>query len=126
MAGRIIFHRVAMAKARKSSKPRKFFVPVVPQGAGWIESDRYDRRAWNEIAAGTPAFADLSQAASALVPHFDALLADFFFALFKFNLVWNKPAAVRRAAALNRAILDEILPSPAFAALKHRTLLEED
>jgi len=115
-----------MAKARKSSKPRKFFVPVVPQGAGWIESDRYDRRAWNEIAAGTPAFADLSQAASALVPHFDALLADFFFALFKFNLVWNKPAAVRRAAALNRAILDEILPSPAFAALKHRTLLEED
>ncbi|MFZ0657654.1 MAG: VWA domain-containing protein, partial [Candidatus Binataceae bacterium] len=46
--------------------------------------------------------------------------------LFKFNLVWHKPDSVRRAAALNRTILDEILPSPAFEALKNRTLLEED
>ncbi len=115
-----------MAKARKTAKPRKIFVPVVPQGATWIESDSYDRRAWSEILSGTPAFKDLTEAGGALVPHFDALLADFFLALFKFNLVWHKPGAVRRAAALNRTILDEILPSPAFEALKNRTLLEED
>lgn len=115
-----------MAKARKTAKPRKIFVPLVPQGATWIESDSYDRRAWSEILSGTPAFKDLTDAGGALVPHFDALLADFFLALFKFNLVWHKPDSVRRAAALNRTILDEILPSPAFEALKNRTLLEED
>ena len=76
--------------------------------------------------SGTPAFKDLTEAGGALVPHFDALLADFFLALFKFNLVWRKPGDVRRAAGLNRTILDEILPSPAFEALKNRTLLEED
>jgi uncharacterized protein with von Willebrand factor type A (vWA) domain len=115
-----------MAKTRKTAKPRKIFVPAVPQGATWIESDSYDRRAWSEILSGTAAFKDLTEAGGALVPHFDALLADFFLALFKFNLVWHKPDAVRRAAALNRTILNEILPSPAFEALKNRTLLEED
>lgn len=115
-----------MAKARKTARLRKIFVPAVPQGATWIESDSYDRRAWSEILSGTPAFKDLTEAGGALVPHFDALLADFFLALFKFNLVWHKPGDVRRAAGLNRTILDEILPSPAFEALKNRTLLEED
>ncbi|MGC1677439.1 MAG: VWA domain-containing protein [Candidatus Binataceae bacterium] len=115
-----------MARARKISRSRTIFVPAVPQGATWIESDSYDRRAWSEILSGTPAFKDLTEAGGALVPHFDALLADFFLALFKFNLVWHKPDAVRRAAALNRTILDEIVPSPAFEALKNRTLLEED
>jgi uncharacterized protein with von Willebrand factor type A (vWA) domain len=115
-----------MAKARKTARPRKIFIPIVPQGGTWIESDSYDRRAWSEILSGTPAFKDLTEAGGALVPHFDALLADFFLALFKFNLVWHKPEAVRRAATLNRTILDEILPSPAFEALKNRTLLEED
>ncbi|MFZ0660188.1 MAG: hypothetical protein WAM05_15795, partial [Candidatus Binataceae bacterium] len=76
-----------MAKARKTARPRKIFVPTVPQGATWIESDSYDRRAWSEILSGTPAFKDLTEAGGALVPHFDALLADFFLALFKFNLV---------------------------------------
>ncbi len=99
---------------------------MVPQGATWIESDSYDRRAWSEILADTPAFKDLTEAGGALVPHFDALLADFFLALFKYNLVWQKPDAVRRAAALNRTILDEIVPSPVFEALKNRTVLEED
>ncbi|MHB8383025.1 MAG: VWA domain-containing protein [Candidatus Binataceae bacterium] len=115
-----------MAKARKTVRPRRIFVPSVPQDATWIESDSYDRRAWSEILSGTPAFKDLTEAGAALVPHFDALLADLFLALFKFNLVWRKPDMVRRAAALNRTILDEILPSPAFEALKNRTLLEED
>ena len=114
-----------MAKVRKISQPRRIFVPHVPAEAVWLESDRYDRRTWNEILAGTPAFTDLIDNGTALVPHFDALLADFFSALFKLNLVWRKPDAVRRAAALNRAILKEIVPSPAFDALRNRTVLEE-
>ena len=60
------------------------------------------------------------------MPNFAALLQDLFLALFKYNLVWLKPDQVRRSAALNRAILARLIPSPAFEALKTRTLLEED
>jgi len=49
-----------------------------------------------------------------------------FLALFKYNLVWNKPDEVRRSAILNRTLLQALIPSPLFAALKERTLLEED
>jgi uncharacterized protein with von Willebrand factor type A (vWA) domain len=122
----IIFHNRAMARSRKSVKTRRIRIPAVPRNSSWLESDAYDRRAWSEIIEDTPSLRDLVEAGGTLVPHFDALLADFFFALFKYNLVWNKPDAVRRAAALNRTILEQIVPSPMFEALKTRTLLEED
>jgi uncharacterized protein with von Willebrand factor type A (vWA) domain len=115
-----------MARARKSAKPRRIRIPAVARNSAWLESDSYDRRAWSEIVEDTPAMRDLVDAAGKLVPHFDALLADFFFALFKYNLVWNKPDAVRRATVLNRTILEQVIPTPMFEALKHRTLLEED
>jgi uncharacterized protein with von Willebrand factor type A (vWA) domain len=123
----IVFHNRAMARAaRKSVKSRRIRVPAVSRNSAWLESDSYDRRAWSEIVEDTPAMRDLVDAAGKLVPHFDALLADLFFALFKYNLVWNKPDAVRRATVLNRTILEQVIPSPMFEALKHRTLLEED
>jgi uncharacterized protein with von Willebrand factor type A (vWA) domain len=40
--------------------------------------------------------------------------------------MWQPADAVRRSAVLNREILETLLPSPAFEALKQRTLLEED
>ena len=83
---------------------------MVPRNTSWIESDGYDRRAWSEILAGAPSAADLMEAGGRLVPHFDALLADLFLALFKYNLVWQKPDAVRRSASLNRTILEGLLP----------------
>ncbi|HJU27622.1 MAG TPA: VWA domain-containing protein, partial [Candidatus Binataceae bacterium] len=61
-----------------------------------------------------------------LVPHFGSLLEDLFLGLFKYNLVWLKPDAVRRSAMLNRTVLDELIPTPGFEMLKSRTLLEED
>jgi len=115
-----------MARRSRSAQARRRQLPVVPRNTSWIESDGYDRRAWSEILAGAPSAADLMEAGGRLVPHFDALLADLFLALFKYNLVWQKPDAVRRSASLNRAILEGLLPSPAFEALKSRTLLEED
>ncbi|HLK85014.1 MAG TPA: VWA domain-containing protein [Candidatus Binataceae bacterium] len=113
--------------ARKAARPRRrLYIPSVPAGASWIESDSYDRRAWNDIGLGAPAIGALVEAGRRLVPHFDALLADLFFALFKYNLVWLKPDDVRRSAMLNRTLLERLAASPAFAALKSRTLLEED
>ena len=46
--------------------------------------------------------------------------------MFKYNLVWMPPDAVRRSAVLNQTILRELVSSPPFEALKQRTLLEED
>jgi uncharacterized protein with von Willebrand factor type A (vWA) domain len=112
--------------AKKAAKPRRLYIPVVPAGASWIESDSYDRRAWSDIGLGAPAIGELVEAGRRLVPHFDALLGDLFFALFKYNLVWLETDAVRKSAVLNHTILDHLVASPAFEALKHRTLLEED
>jgi uncharacterized protein with von Willebrand factor type A (vWA) domain len=110
----------------KTVKPRRVYVPVVPTSVSWIESDSYDRRAWAEIVRGASTIAELVEAGERLIPNFAPLLQDLFLALFKYNLVWEKPDAVRRSAALNRVILDRLIPSPAFEALKSRTLLEED
>ncbi|MGZ6176010.1 MAG: vWA domain-containing protein [Candidatus Binataceae bacterium] len=112
--------------AKKTVKPRRLYIPVVPAGASWIESDSYDRRAWSDIGLGAPAIGELVEAGRRLLPHFDALLGDLFFALFKYNLVWLKTDAVRKSAILNQTILDRLVASPAFEALKSRTLLEED
>jgi uncharacterized protein with von Willebrand factor type A (vWA) domain len=102
------------------------FVPTVPEGATWFESDRYDRRAWGSLGLGSAAIRDLAAAGDKLVPRFGALLEDLFVGLFKYNLVWQKPDEVRRSAILNRTILEQMVPSPAFELLKGRTLLEED
>ncbi|HXW84158.1 MAG TPA: VWA domain-containing protein [Candidatus Binataceae bacterium] len=115
-----------MARKAKSARPRRLYVPVVPQTCAWLEADGYDRRAWSDVTASTRSLAELAEAGAKLVPHFDALLQDLFAALFKYNLVWQQPDSVRRAAALNRTILEQLVPTPAFEALKARTVLEED
>lgn len=115
-----------MARKTKTAKARPLFVPIVPQNATWLESDNYDRRAWTDLAATAPSIQQLIETGETLVPHFGALLQDLFAGLFKYNLLWMKRDAVRRAAMLNRTILEQLLPSPAFELLKSRTLLDED
>ncbi len=115
-----------MARKTKAVKPRRLYIPNVPDAISWLESDSYDRRAWKEIRSTAPSLAKLADSGGELIPHFDALLQDLFFSLFKYNLIFQKPDAVRRSAILNRTILDQLVPSPTFEALKNRTLLEED
>jgi uncharacterized protein with von Willebrand factor type A (vWA) domain len=115
-----------MARKSKIIKPRRVYVPVVPATASWFESDSYDRRTWNEIVADAPSLADLAETGERLVPHFGALVQDLFLALFKMNPVFRKSGDVRLAAALNRTILEQIVPSAPFEALRSRTALEED
>jgi uncharacterized protein with von Willebrand factor type A (vWA) domain len=115
-----------MARKTKIIKPRRMYVPVVPANTSWFESDSYDRRTWNEIVADAPSLADLAETGERLVPHFGALVQDLFFALFKMNPVFRKSGDVRLAAALNRTILEQIVPSAPFQALRSRTTLEED
>src|SRR5277367_116404 len=115
-----------MPRRTKTVKPRRLYVPIVPASASWFESDSYDRRTWNEIVADAPSIADLAEAGERLVPHFGALVQDLFFALFKMNPVMRKAGDVRLAAALNRTILEQIVPSAPFQALRSRTALEED
>jgi uncharacterized protein with von Willebrand factor type A (vWA) domain len=115
-----------MARSRKAIRPRRVYIPAAATRTLWLENDGYDRRAWSEIVAGATTIGDLTEAGERMVPHFGAFLEDLFLALFKYNLVWNKPDEVRRSAILNRTLLQALIPSPIFAALKERTLLEED
>src|ERR1700676_2953170 len=115
-----------MARKGKIIKPRRMYVPIVPANTSWFESDSYDRRTWNEIVADAPSLADLAETGERLVPHFGALVQDMFLALFKMNPVMRKSDDVRLAAALNRTILDQLVPSAPFQALRSRTALEED
>jgi uncharacterized protein with von Willebrand factor type A (vWA) domain len=115
-----------MARKGKIIKARRMYVPVVPANASWFESDSYDRRTWNGIVADAPSLADLAETGERLVPHFGALVQDLFLALFKMNPVFRKSGDVRLAAALNRTILEQIVPSAPFQALRSRTALEED
>jgi uncharacterized protein with von Willebrand factor type A (vWA) domain len=115
-----------MARARKTVKQRPLYVPVVPGNASWLENDRFDRRAWAELGLAAPTVSELVEAGERLVPYFGSLLQDLFFGLFKYNVVFLKPDAVRRSAALNHTILEQLIPSPGFQILKTRTLLEED
>ncbi|MGH7865696.1 MAG: vWA domain-containing protein [Candidatus Binataceae bacterium] len=115
-----------MPRHTRTLKPRAPYVPAVPTGSAWIESDSYDRRIWNEVTTASPSIGELVASGTTLAPHFDAMLQDLFLALFKLNVVWLKPDDVRRAALLNRLVLEQLIPTPAFAALKQRTQLEED
>src|SRR5271156_3427155 len=115
-----------MPRKAKTIKPRRLYVPVVPTSASWFESYSYDRRTWNEIVADAPSIADLAETGERLGPHFGALVQDMFLALFKMNPVMRKSGDVRLAAALNRTILEQIVPSAPFQALRSRTALEED
>jgi uncharacterized protein with von Willebrand factor type A (vWA) domain len=115
-----------MPRTRKSVRRKQFHIPRVPDNAAWLESDSYDRRAWNELGLGAPAIRTLIDTGEVLVPYFGTLLEDLFFGLFKYNLVWLPAEAVRRSALLNRTILQQLIPTPGFEMLKSRTLLEED
>jgi uncharacterized protein with von Willebrand factor type A (vWA) domain len=115
-----------MPSRSKARKPKAIYVPSVPAHTGWLEADSYDRWAWQQLNAQAPTIAELVESGERLVPHFGSLLRDLFFALFKYNLVWLQPGDVRSSATLNRTILADLIASPVFAALKERTLLEED
>src|SRR5229473_4180697 len=115
-----------MPRKAKIIKPRRLYMPVVPANASWFQGDSYDRRTWNEIVADAPSIAELTESGERLVPHFGALVQDLFLALFKMNPAMRKSDDVRLAAALNRTILEQIIPSAPFQALRSRTALEED
>src|SRR5260370_1784796 len=112
--------------AKKTARPRRLYIPVVPAGASWIECDSSDRRAWSDVGLGARGIGGVVGGGRRFVADFDALVGGLFFALFKYNLVWLKTDAVRKSAILNHTILDRLVASPAFEALKSRTLLEED
>ena len=115
-----------MARTRKALKPRPAYVPAIATTAAWLESDGYDRRAWRDLGLASAPIRELIEAGEKLVPHFGPLLQDLFCGLFKYNLIWLTPDSVRRSAILNRTILEQLVPSPAFELLKTRTLLDED
>jgi uncharacterized protein with von Willebrand factor type A (vWA) domain len=110
----------------KQRKHTRAYLPAVAPHEAWLESDSYDRSAWRQIVEQAPSVASLLDSGERLIPHFAAFAQDLFCALFKYNVAWRDCAAVRSSTALNRIILQRLLASPAFLALRERTVLEED
>ncbi|HJQ85053.1 MAG TPA: hypothetical protein VKA21_13300, partial [Candidatus Binatia bacterium] len=110
-------------KSAARAVPRTVLVP--PDEHSWVESDAYDRSAFATLVATVPALGALADEGAALVPHFDALLADVFCLLFKLEPRLRAPAEVAPAAALNRALLAAFRDHPLLEHLHEQTQLDE-
>src|SRR5579884_3662350 len=97
-------------------------VLIPPREHCWVASDAYDRSAFAELSAASPA---LAARGGTLVPCFRELLEDLFCLLFKLDPRLRAPDEVAPAAAFNRALLATLDGHPALAALRAETQLDE-
>src|SRR5260370_40088722 len=100
-----------MPRKPKTIKPRRLYIPVVPAGASWVESDSYHRRTWNEIVADAPSIADLTESGERLVTQFRADGNELFLAVFKMNPYMCSLGRVVMAAAHKSSNLHELVRS---------------
>jgi len=111
-------------------KPNKKITPTplrdaLPAWANWIESDRYDRRAFSDLRENSPSLRELERAGGTLVPHFADLLQDLFCLLFKYNIIFHDEKDVVASAGLNRTLLAALHEHELIHLLREMTLLDE-
>ncbi|MGH7893820.1 MAG: VWA domain-containing protein [Candidatus Binatia bacterium] len=111
---------MARVPARRS---RSVLVP--PREHCWIESDAYDRSAFEALVAESPSLAALGETGRVLVPHFRELLEDVFCLLFKLTPVWRPADAVAPSAALGGALLAALRNHPLLEHVRSETQLDE-
>src|SRR5260370_13888688 len=77
-------------------KPRPLYVPIVPDGASWLESDSYDRHAWSDIGLGAPTVKELIEAGERLGPPFRRPFVGIFPGAVQLTLLFLKPQPLPR------------------------------
>ena len=107
------------------STPPPDRLPLRARRTHWLESDTYDRAAFERLKGDTPSFQALETSGSKLLPHFDGFLLDLFALLFKLNTVVYPPEQVLPSAGFYRFILDQILATPGIDRLRQHTVLDE-
>ncbi len=90
-----------------------------------MESDSYDRGIFGRLSAESASLRETIDAGAALLPRFAALVEDLFDLCFKNTIVFRDPGCVAPSAHPNRPLLDALASSPALAALRQHTVLDE-
>lgn len=103
--------------------PRTVLIP--PRQHCWIESDAYDRSAFQALLGDTPALAALAERGGVLAPHFAALLEDVFCLLFKLDPRRRADHEVAPAAMLNGRLLEALLAHPVLESVRAESQLDE-
>lgn len=111
--------------ARRTSPKKASPLPVLPENANWVESDRYDRHAYGQLRRDAASFQELERAGEALIPHFPSLLQDVFCLLFKYNIVFAEESDVLPSASINRTLLTALNDGEVSRILRELTLLDE-
>lgn len=117
-----------MARRLPPKKKSQFVLPPpppIPQNTNWIESDSYDRTAYQKLRADSPSLQALEESGGALVPRFDALLQDLFCSLFKYNVIFQTEQEVAPSAALNRQLVAALHQGELGQLLREATILDE-
>ncbi len=91
----------------------------------WIESDAFDRSAFETLRLDSPSLQALIDSGTNLLPHFDGFVLDLFALLFKMNAVMHDPEGVVPSAGFYRAILEQLIRSPALEVIRAQTALDE-
>ncbi len=97
----------------------------MPQNSCWIESDAYDRRAYNSLRSESPSLAEVEKGGSTFLPHFPSFLQDLFCLLFKYNIIFLKEEDGLPSASFNRILLNSLQQGKLYPILRELTLLDE-
>ncbi|TAK07883.1 VWA domain-containing protein, partial [bacterium] len=111
-------------KRKKTASPKRVLQPL-PQNSCWIESDAYDRRAYNSLRSESPSLAEVEKNGATFLPHFPSLLQDLFCLLFKYNIIFLKEEDALPSASLNRILLNSLQQGKLYPILRELTLLDE-
>lgn len=110
-------------RQHRPRRPRHFIAP--PNEACWIESDSYDRSAFARLCEDSSSLQEVIDTGATLMPRFGAAVEDLFNICFKSNVIFRDVAAVAPSAQPNRPFLAAVASSPAVAALRQQTVLDE-
>ncbi len=111
-------------KRRRKPPSKRVFQPL-PTNSFWVEYDAYDRRVFGYLRSESPSLRELEEAGTTFLPHFGSLLQDIFCLLFKYNVIFQKPADVVASAFLNEKFLNGIRRGDQYEFLREQTLLNE-
>jgi uncharacterized protein with von Willebrand factor type A (vWA) domain len=117
-----------MPRRPPAKKKSQFMLPPpqpIPRSECWIESDSYDRAAYQKLCTESPSLRVLEEQGSILTPSFEALLQDLFCCLFKYNVIFLDASQVRPSAHMNRLLLTALYQGELAQLLREATVLNE-
>lgn len=97
--------------------------PPGPAATHLLGFDRFDRRAWRSVAQ-TAGLDAIGQRGARLLPGFETLVEDVFYAFYKGDARLHPAAELPPSARVPRRLLAEVMGAPRFAETRDRAMLD--